>query len=60
MNCRKIKKIVTGRHIDNVLDIMKQNGWNLVASTNDHHMVFSNGFSTIDIYIKDQIAYQVI
>ena len=59
MKTRTLKKILVGRPVEQVRDIMKMTGWILV-DTNETHMVFSNGFDSIDVYIVDSTAHRIV
>lgn len=59
MKTRTLKKILVGRPVEQVTDIMKLNGWILV-DTNETHMVFSDGFNSIDVYVLDKIAHRIV
>ena len=59
MKTKTLKKILGGRPVEQVRDIMKMTGWILV-DTNETHMVFSNGFDSIDVYIVDNIAHRIV
>lgn len=59
MKTKTLKKILVGRPVEQVRDIMKMTGWILV-DTNETHMVFSNGFDSIDVYIVDNIAHRIV
>ena len=59
MRTKTLKKILVGRPVEQVRDIMKMTGWILV-DTNETHMVFSNGFDSIDIYIVDNTAHRIV
>ena len=59
MNSKMLKKILAGRPIEQVADIMKLNGWSLVDS-NEQHMVFSDGFNSLDVYVVDKIAKRIV
>ena len=59
MKTRTLKKILVGRPVEQVTDIMKLNGWTLVDA-NEQHMVFSDGFNSIDVYVLDKIAHRIV
>lgn len=59
MNSKMLKKILVGRPIEQVSDIMKLNGWSLVDS-NEQHVVFSDGFNSLDVYLVDRIAKRIV
>ena len=59
MKTRTLKKILVGRPVEQVRDIMKMTGWILV-DTNETHMVFSNGFDSIDVYIVANTAHRIV
>ena len=59
MKAKILKKILAGRPIEQVSDIMKLNGWSLVDS-NERHMVFSDGFNSLDVYVVDKIAKRIV
>lgn len=58
MTTKTLKRILIGRPVEQVTDIMKMNGWSLV-DTNQQHMVFSDGFDSIDVYVFDKIATRI-
>lgn len=58
MNTKTLKKILVGRPVEQVTDIMKLNGWSLVDA-NETHMVFSDGFNSIDVCIVEKIATRI-
>ena len=59
MKTKTLNKILVGRPVEQVRDIMKMTGWILV-DTNETHMVFSNGFDSIDVYIVDSTAHRIV
>ena len=59
MKLKTLKKILIGRPIEQVSDIMKMNGWSLVDA-NEQHMVFSDGFNSIDVYVVGKIAHRIV
>ena len=59
MNSKMLKKILVGRPIEQVSDIMKLNGWSLVDS-NEQHVVFSDGFNSLDVYLVNRIAKRIV
>ena len=59
MRTKTLKKILVGRPVEQVTDIMKLNGWTLVDA-NEQHMVFSDGFNSFDVYIVDNIAHRIV
>ena len=59
MKIRTLKKILVGRPVEQVTDIMKLNGWSLVDA-NEQHMVFSDGFNSIDVYVVGKIAHRIV
>lgn len=59
MTTKTLKRILIGRPVEQVTDIMKLNGWSLVV-TNQKQMVFSDGFDSIDVYVVDNIAKRVV
>lgn len=59
MKTKTLKKILVGRPIEQVIDIMKLNGWVMVDS-NDQHMLFSDGFDSIDVYLIARRANRVV
>ena len=59
MKTKALKRILVGRPIEQVTDIMKMNGWSQVDA-NEHHMVFSDGFDSIDVYVVDNVAQRVL
>ena len=59
MKTRALKKILVGRPVEQVTDIMKLNGWSLVDA-NEQHMVFSDGFNSLDVYLVDKIAKRIV
>ena len=59
MKTRTLKKILVGRPVEQVTDIMKLNGWILVDA-NETYMVFSDGFNSIDVYVLDKIAHRIV
>ena len=58
MTAKTLKRILVGRPVEQVTDIMKLNGWRLV-DTSPQHMVFSDGFDSIDVYVDNNIAKRV-
>ena len=38
---------------------MKMNGWSLVDA-NEQHMVFSDGFNSVDVYVSNNIANRIV
>ena len=38
---------------------MKLNGWSLVAA-NEQHVVFSDGFNSLDVYLVDNVAKRIV
>ena len=59
MKTKALKKILVGRPIKQVTDIMRLNGWSLVDS-NEQHVVFSDGFNSLDVYLVDRIAKRIV
>ena len=59
MKTKALKKILVDRPINQVTDIMKMNGWSLVAA-NEQHMVFSDGFNSLDVYLVDNVAKRIV
>ena len=59
MTTKMLKRILVGRPVEQVTDIMKMNGWSLV-DTSPQHMVFSDGFDSIDVYVVDNIAKRAV
>ncbi|MCQ2118268.1 MAG: hypothetical protein MJY76_09070 [Bacteroidales bacterium] len=59
MKLKTIKKILIGRPLEQVSDIMKMNGWSLVDA-NEQHMVFSDGFNSVDVYVSNNIANRIV
>ena len=59
MKTKTLKKILVGRPIEQVIDIMKLNGWVMVDS-NDQHMLFSDGFDSIDVYLVARRENRVV
>ena len=59
MKTRTLKKILVGRPVVQVRDIMKMTGW-ILADTNETHMVFSNGFDSIDVYIVANTEHRIV
>lgn len=59
MKLKTIKKILIGRPLEQVSDIMKMNGWSLVDA-NEQHMVFSDGFNSLDVYFVDNVAKRIV
>lgn len=59
MKTKTLKKILVGRPMEQVADIMKMIGWSLV-DTNQQRMVFSDGFDSIDVYVVENIAKRAV
>ena len=59
MKTKTLKRILVGRPVEQVADIMKLNGWSLV-DTSSQHMVFSDGFDSIEVYVVDNIAKRAV
>lgn len=59
MKTKTLKKILVGRPVEQVTDIMKMIGWSLV-DTNQQRMVFSDGFDSIDVYVVENIAKRAV
>lgn len=59
MKTKTLKRILVGRPVEQVTDIMKLNGWSQV-DTNPQHLVFSDGFDSIEVYVVDNIAKRVV
>lgn len=59
MTTKMLKRILVERPVDQVADIMKLNGWSLV-DTSSQHMVFSDGFDSIDVYVDNNIAKRAV
>lgn len=59
MKNKTLKKILVGRPNKQVTDIMRLNGWSLVAA-NEQHMAFSDGFNSLDVYLVDNVAKRIV
>jgi len=59
MNTKVLKKLLVGRPVEQVTDILKLNGWSLV-NANEQHMVFSDGFDSLDVYVDNNIVRRVL